>query len=72
MPSKILSRIPGPRVTEMASPVAVTVSPGFSPLVSSKTCTVVVSFFREITSPTRCSSPTWTISDILNPVFPFR
>ena len=46
------------RVTEIASPLAVTVSPGFSPLVSSKTCTVVASFFREMTSPTRFSCPT--------------
>ena len=58
IPSKMLFRIPGPSVTERASPDAVTVSPGFSPVVSSKTCTVVVSFVRAITSPTRRSLPT--------------
>ena len=35
IPSKILFRIPGPSVTEIASPVAITSSPGFIPVVSS-------------------------------------
>ena len=58
IPSKMLWMIPGPRSTEMASPVPVTVSPGFSPVVSSKTCTVVMPFFRPMISPTRFSGPT--------------
>ena len=37
IPSKILWMIPGPKSTEMASPVPVTVSPGRSPVVSSNT-----------------------------------
>ena len=72
IPSKILFRIPGASVTDTAAPVPSTSSPGCSPEVSSYTCTVVRSLSREITSPTSFSSPTWTISDILKSVFPFR
>ena len=72
IPSNMLFRIPGARVTDTAAPVDSTYSPGRSPDVSSYTCTVVMSLSREITSPTSFSSPTYTISDILNSVLPFR
>ena len=58
MPSKILSRMPGPNVTHIGAPVPNTGSPIPRPTVSSYTCTVASLPDSEITSPIRRSLPT--------------
>ena len=60
----MLLKIPGARVTDTGAPVPVTISPGLIPLVSSYTWIVVFSEVSPMTSPTRFSLPTYTISFI--------
>src|SRR5256885_11706778 len=57
----MLPRSPGPSSTTRGAPVSKTVSPGFTPLVSSYTWMTVLSPMIWMTSPRSCSSPTnWT------------
>src|SRR6266571_1492869 len=57
----MLPRSPGPSSTTRGAPVSRTVSPGFTPLVSSYTWMTVLSPMIWMTSPRSCSSPTnWT------------
>ena len=58
IPSNMLFKMPGASVTETGEPEAVTVSPGFNPLVSSYTWTMVRPEVRPMTSPTKLSLPT--------------
>ena len=67
MPSKILRRIPGPRVAQRGAPVPSTGSPGRRPVVTSYTCIVVTSLEMEMTSPINFFAPTYTISIMEKP-----